>query len=88
MTIAPSASLGPSSVFISGNRSRERSGRSWRMMAAWISPLSATAVIASSTLGATRISNWTSSAGLRSARRHSARLSGAVGGASSASNTV
>lgn len=58
------------------------------MIAAWISPFKATAVIASSTLGTTRISNCTSSDGQRSARRHSARLSGAVLGASSASNTV
>lgn len=58
------------------------------MIAAWISPFSATAVMASSTLGTTRISNCTSSDGLRSARRHSARLSGAVLGASSASSTV
>ncbi|OBK41330.1 hypothetical protein A5657_08560 [Mycobacterium kubicae] len=49
--------VAPSSVVINGTRSRDRSGRSCRMMAAWISPLSATAVMASSTLGATKISN-------------------------------
>ena len=72
--------MAPSSVVISGSRSRERNGRSWRMIAAWISPLSATAVMASSTLDTTRSSNCTSSDGSRSARRLSARLSGTEAG--------
>ena len=60
---------------ISGSRSVDRSGRSCRMIAAWMSPFSATAVIASSTLVTTRYSIRTSSADCRSDRSRGARSS-------------
>lgn len=87
-SVAITSSFGPSSVVINGTRSWERNGMSCRMIAAWISPFSATAVIASSTLETTSSSNCTSSPMSRTARRLSARPSGALTGASSASSTV
>lgn len=82
------SSVAPSRVFISGTRSCERNDTSWRMIAAWISPFRATAVMASSTLVTTSSSNWTSSDWDRRPRSASARQSGPVLGESSASNTV